>query len=87
MPKILVVEDEAAIARVLVDNLIFEGYEAEAVADGAEGLERALAWRPDLILLDIVLPTMDGYEVCRRLRAQGAATLHHHAHGARRRVR
>ena len=74
MPKILVVEDEAAIARVLVDNLIFEGHEAEAVADGAEGLERALAWQPDLILLDVVLPTMDGYEVCRRLRAQGAAT-------------
>ena len=38
MPRILVVEDEAAIARVLVDNLIFEGHEAEAVADGAEGL-------------------------------------------------
>ena len=74
MPKILVVEDEAAIARVLVDNLLFEGHEAEAVADGAEGLERALAWQPDLILLDIVLPTMDGYEVCRRLRTQGAAT-------------
>ena len=74
MPKILVVEDEAAIARVLVDNLIFEGHEAEAVADGAEGLERALAWQPELILLDVVLPTMDGYEVCRRLRAQGAAT-------------
>ena len=74
MPKILVVEDEAAIARVLVDNLIFEGHEAEAVADGAEGLERALAWQPDLILLDVVLPTMDGYEVCRRLRAQGATT-------------
>jgi len=74
MPRILVVEDEAAIARILLDNLIFEGYEAEAVADGAEGLERALAWRPDLILLDVVLPTLDGYEVCRRLRAQGAAT-------------
>ena len=74
MPRILVVEDEAAIARVLVDNLLFEGHEAEAAADGAEGLERALAWQPDLILLDVVLPTMDGYEVCRRLRAQGAAT-------------
>ncbi len=74
MPKILVVEDEAAIARVLVDNLVYEGHEAEAVADGAEGLERALACKPDLILLDVVLPTMDGYEVCRRLRAQGSAT-------------
>ena len=74
MPRILVVEDEAAIARVLVDNLVFEGHEAEAVADGAEGLERALAWQPDLVLLDVVLPTLDGYEVCRRLRAQGAAT-------------
>ncbi len=72
MPKILVVEDEAAIARVLVDNLLFEGHEAAAVADGAEGLARALAWQPDLILLDVVLPTMDGYEVCRRLRVQGA---------------
>ena len=74
MPRILVVEDEAAIARVLVDNLIYEGHEAEAVADGAEGLERALAIKPDLILLDVVLPTMDGYEVCRRLRARGSAT-------------
>ena len=74
MPRILVVEDEAAIARVLVDNLVYEGHEAEAVGDGAEGLERALAWQPDLVLLDVVLPTMDGYEVCRRLRAQGAAT-------------
>ena len=74
MPRILVVEDEAAIARVLVDNLVFEGHEAEAVADGAAGLERALAWQPDLVLLDVVLPTLDGYEVCRRLRAQGAAT-------------
>ena len=74
MARILVVEDEAAIARVLVDNLVYEGHEAEAVADGAEGLERALAWQPDLILLDVVLPTMDGYEVCRRLRARGAAT-------------
>lgn len=74
MPRILVVEDEAAIARVLVDNLVYEGHEAEAVADGAEGLERALAIKPDLILLDVVLPTMDGYEVCRRLRARGSAT-------------
>lgn len=74
MARILVVEDEAAIARVLVDNLVYEGHEAEAVADGAEGLERALACKPDLILLDVVLPTMDGYEVCRRLRARGSAT-------------
>ena len=83
MPKILVVEDEAAIARVLVDNLLFEGHEAEAVADGAEGLERALAWQPDLILLDIVLPTMDGYESVPSSAGAGSGHTHHHAHGAR----
>ena len=68
--KILVVEDEKAIADILVFNLGREGYDTMAAYDGAEGLHKALTESPDLILLDVMLPEMDGFEVCRRVRAQ-----------------
>ena len=68
--KILVVEDEKAIADILVFNLSREGYDTMAAYDGAEGLHKALTESPDLILLDVMLPEMDGFEVCRRVRAQ-----------------
>ncbi|NKB70755.1 MAG: response regulator [Candidatus Latescibacteria bacterium] len=74
MTRILVVEDEAAIAKVLVDNLEYEGYQVLASSDGPGGLQQALEGAPDLILLDLVLPGMDGYEICRRLRAAGHST-------------
>lgn len=69
--KILVVDDEKSIVDILVFNLFKEGYETLEAYDGAAGLELALAEDPDLILLDLMLPEMDGFEVCRRLREQG----------------
>ena len=62
------VEDEAAIREILVRALRREGYETEAASDGDEALEKAFALLPDLIVLDIMLPRMDGWEVCRRLK-------------------
>ena len=66
--KILVVEDERTIADILVFNLEREGYEAIAAGDGPAGLKSALEDEPDLILLDVMLPGMDGFEVLRRVR-------------------
>lgn len=67
---ILVVEDEKAIADILVFNLQREGYGTMVAYDGAEGLALALERAPDLILLDVMLPGMDGFSVCRRVREQ-----------------
>jgi two-component system alkaline phosphatase synthesis response regulator PhoP len=67
---ILVVEDEPAMARLLTDNLAFEGYEVLVAVDGQTALETAVNARPDLILLDIMLPKIDGLTVCRKLREQ-----------------
>ena len=74
--KILVVEDEKAISDILVFNLQREGYDTLAAYDGAEGLRCALEEAPDLILLDVMLPEMDGFEVCRRVRAEKGDCLH-----------
>ena len=68
--RILVVEDEEAIRTGLIDVLVFHGYEADSAATGPEGLDKALTGRFDLILLDIMLPGMDGYEICDRIRAR-----------------
>ena len=75
--KILVVEDEKAISDILVFNLQREGYDTLAAYDGAEGLRCALEEAPDLILLDVMLPEMDGFEVCRRVRAEKGHADHH----------
>ena len=69
--KVLVVDDEKAIVDILSFNLKKEGYEVLCAYDGAEGLRLARGDDPDLILLDIMLPCMDGFEVCRTLRAEG----------------
>jgi two-component system response regulator RegX3 len=66
--RILVVEDEAAIRAGLVDVFVYHGYEVEGVADGREGLERALAGTFDLVLLDVMLPAMSGFDVCNGIR-------------------
>jgi DNA-binding response OmpR family regulator len=66
--RILVVEDETAMRTALVDLLTAEGYRALTAADGASGLERALNEKPDLILLDIMLPKLDGFALCAELR-------------------
>ena len=71
MTRILVVEDEPAIAFGLKLDLETEGYHVETAADGESGLRRARESEFDLILLDIMLPRKDGFEVCRELRRAG----------------
>src|SRR5262245_16865581 len=71
MARILVVEDEPGIALGLEDSLQLEGYEVEVVTDGAKASSRALEGVFDLILLDVMLPGKDGFEVCRELRRSG----------------
>ena len=66
--KILVVEDEVSLQETLSYNLRKQGYEVETVGDGPSALEAARRLKPELILLDIMLPGMDGFEVCRILR-------------------
>lgn len=66
---ILVIEDEAAIRDGLIDVLVYHGYRVDSAATGPEGLEKAQSGRFDLILLDIMLPGMDGYEICNRIRS------------------
>ena len=68
--SILVVEDEKALRETLVYNLVREGYEVDTSVDGIEALEKARRENFSLILLDIMLPGMDGFEVCRKLRAE-----------------
>jgi len=74
MTKILVVEDEAAIALGLEDDLRMEGWDVEVIGDGARAARRARETTFDLILLDVMLPGKDGFEVCRDLRRAGLRT-------------
>lgn len=69
MSKILIIEDDPQISRLVMLDLIHEGYEVESSADGREGLEKAQLNDFDLIILDIMLPSLNGLEVLRRLRA------------------
>lgn len=71
MEKILIVEDEESILMGLEDNFKLEGYEVAGATDGLQGLSMAKERRYDLIILDIMLPKMDGYEVCKQLRQVG----------------
>jgi len=69
--KILVVDDEPNIAELLSAALSFEGYQVGVAATGAEALEQVRTFRPNLVMLDVMLPDFDGTEVCKRLRNQG----------------
>ena len=69
--RLLVVEDEPALVRGLTDTLRSRGFEVIAARDGEAGLLAALSGPPDLIVLDVMLPRMNGYEVCREIREQG----------------
>jgi adenylate cyclase len=68
-PKILIVDDTAHNVKMLADLLAAKGYAIVTAASGQEGLEKVEAEQPDLVLLDVMMPGMDGYEVCRRIRA------------------
>jgi DNA-binding response OmpR family regulator len=72
--KVLIVEDERGIAMALEDDLTLEGYRVEVIGDGAEAVKRARSAPFDIILLDVMLPGKDGFEVCRELRRSGVRT-------------
>jgi two-component system, OmpR family, alkaline phosphatase synthesis response regulator PhoP len=69
--RILVVEDNPDLAYGLRNNLEIEGYEVEVAVDGPSGIARTRAWRPDLMILDLMLPGLDGYRVLRTIRSEG----------------
>lgn len=69
MPRVLVVDDDRAIQQLLEVNLELDGYDVAKAVDGAEALEMVASFGPDIILLDVMMPRMDGREVCRRLKA------------------
>ncbi|MEM7299113.1 MAG: response regulator transcription factor [Bacteroidota bacterium] len=71
---ILIVDDEAHMRMGLKDNLEFEGYEVSEAVDGIEGLEKANEVNPDLIVLDVMMPNLSGFEVCKQLRKSGNET-------------
>ncbi|MBN2583904.1 MAG: response regulator [Planctomycetes bacterium] len=73
--KILIVDDNQANVRLLDINLRAAGYATEMAYDGEEALDKVAATKPDLILLDVMMPKLDGYEVCRRLRADEATSV------------
>ncbi len=71
MTKILVIEDEPNIADFVKRGLLRSGFDVEAAPDGRRGLEAAATGKPDLVVLDLMLPDVDGVELCRRLRTSG----------------
>ena len=68
---ILIIEDDPTMLRVLHDNFEFSGYSVRTACDGEQGLRAAMDVQPDLILLDIMLPKINGYEICRQVRKDG----------------
>jgi DNA-binding response OmpR family regulator len=74
MARVLIIEDDPAILRGLADNLACEPHEVLTAADGEHGYLLARTGKPDLIVLDVMLPHMSGYELCRKLRAEAVMT-------------
>src|SRR5712675_120453 len=75
MTTILIVEDEKPLVKILKYNLEKEGYRAVACDDGEKGLEAFKKEKPDLVILDLMLPKLDGYEFCRRVRAHSKTPI------------
>lgn len=73
--RILVIEDDTAIVRILNRALTYEGYQVDIAADGEVGLKIARDFSPDLVILDLMLPGIDGMEVCERLRMGGSVPI------------
>ncbi len=73
--KILVIEDEYSLRKAILEKLSLSGFTTVGAADGEEGLRVALEWKPDLVLLDLLMPKMDGMEVLKKLRLNFGAEL------------
>jgi DNA-binding response OmpR family regulator len=73
MSRILIIEDDHAILRGLKDNLEYESYEVLTATDGEQGYSLIQEYQPDLIVLDLMIPKMDGYELCQKVRSEGIA--------------
>lgn len=69
-PSLLIIEDEAAIRTGLIDVFVFHGFAVDSAADGHDGMQKAMSGRYDLVLLDIMLPGINGYDICNAIRAQ-----------------
>ncbi|MFH1259465.1 MAG: response regulator [Elusimicrobiota bacterium] len=72
MPKILIIDDDYMISKLIQDNLEMEGFSVISASNGFKGLELMMREKPDMLLLDIMMPGMDGYEVCRKLKGSQA---------------
>ncbi len=68
--KVLIVDDEKEIVKAISEHLVWSGFQVASAADGEEGLQQAEAFKPDLILLDILMPKMDGIEMLRQLKKE-----------------
>ena len=79
--RVLVVEDDMAIARVVCDNLAFEGYDVRHATSGREAVQEGARFYPDLVLLDVMLPDANGFELCKTLRRKGSALIFISARG------
>lgn len=75
LKKVLIIEDEKAISDIIRFNLTKEGFDVEVAYDGQDGLDKAVKIEPDLILLDVMLPLMDGFQVCKRVRETQAVPI------------
>lgn len=73
--RVLIVDDEKAIVDIIKFNLVREGYETIEAYDGADGLNKALNEKPDLILLDVMLPSMPGFDVCKKIREKSGVPI------------
>ncbi len=73
--KILVVDDDPKITQLLKRALLFEGYLVDVANDGLDALKQAWASPPELVVLDLMMPVLDGLEVCRRLRAESSLPI------------
>jgi DNA-binding response OmpR family regulator len=74
MAKILLIEDNGELAEAIRHNLEFEGYEVGVAVDGPEGIEKVRSFQPDAIILDVMLPRADGFQVLRTIRGEGVQT-------------
>lgn len=75
VPKILLIEDDDELAALLIEYLAPHGFELEREADGESGAQRILSWQPELVILDLMLPRMNGLDVCRTVRSEYAGAI------------